>query len=282
MFANNIKYSLLKISLVALLFALGSAALASGWEYKIDNDPSTEKYFRSAELRSSSSINLPFPYNGINYARIVIAQKSDNTIQAFLLVDKGQILCLRQECSAQFHAGEVRDELTFIRDRTLRTNIVKIKYPGWLIKQLSTSREIMVTLDFYNAGSHVLRFTSPQLLRFPKSDEIKAPKLTPSDRDAISAEEACTLSANAYEVFLWAQDNLYSMKTIQSAITISDAIHDVIKTDMMINEAAKADRSNKNEEKEKMYIKVERQKHYDKCMSEFSFLEGRKRNLYYD
>ena len=56
-------------ALLAVVLTLASSTARADWEYWSDVDPMTSKTTQYAGIRGETSLNLPFPYEGMNIPR---------------------------------------------------------------------------------------------------------------------------------------------------------------------------------------------------------------------
>jgi hypothetical protein len=136
--------------------------ISNNWQYHQSVDKMTSKSTKFAEIISNESLNLGFPYDGVNYGRLTLRNK--NGLNIYLSIDKGQIsggydnnfITVRfdEEKAIKFSYSESQDgssDLIFI-DNELK-----------FLSKLKKSKKVLIALPLYHEGNQILEFNTIDL-----------------------------------------------------------------------------------------------------------------------
>jgi len=139
-----------------------STPVINNWEYQEDIDKMTSKTTKFASITSNESLNLDSPYDGLNYARLVLRKKE--RLDIYVSVDKGQItgsydnlyvmVRFDDEKAIQFSYSEPQDhssDLIFIDN--------EIKF----LSKLKKSKKVLISIPFYQNGNQIVEFNTADL-----------------------------------------------------------------------------------------------------------------------
>lgn len=155
-----------KLVAAALSASLSAPVFASGWSYESDTDKMSSVTINYASIVSKDSLNLPFPYSGRNFGRIVVRQHPKYGLDVIVSVDKGQIPCvLGCSGSIRFDSGKPeRIGLNPPADHSSDT--VFLRVPRYFIKKAKAAKRILIQVTMYDAGDQILEFDSPVPLQW--------------------------------------------------------------------------------------------------------------------
>lgn len=111
-------------------------------------------------LRSKNTAQFEFPYNVPGGSHLTIAvRKGKNTFDAFLKVDKGQILCGYSDCGFLVRVNEGKPvTMTGLPSSTNDADMVFVKDAKGFEKIVKAGGSIRIGLKFYKAGQQTFDF----------------------------------------------------------------------------------------------------------------------------
>jgi hypothetical protein len=130
------------------------------WTYSTGTDEATGKTTKSAFLTSKNSMNFDSPYEGIQYGRFVVRNHPRFGVDAYLSIDKGQLLCnsysnstvlvrFDNGAASSYSCGEPAD---------YSSDVVFIRGVGRLENRMKTAKKMFITISVYNEGSRTWEF----------------------------------------------------------------------------------------------------------------------------
>ena len=133
------------------------------WEYDSSIDKMTSNTTKYAIITSNESLNLEFPYDGINYGNLSL-RKNNGRLNIYIKIDKGQItggydnnyikVRFDDEKAITFSYSESQDSS---RDLIFIDNQAKF------LSKLKKSKKILIALPLYQNGTQVLDFNTANL-----------------------------------------------------------------------------------------------------------------------
>lgn len=148
--------------LAASLSALALPTMA-GWEYQNSTDKMTGKAQRFAQVQSTNSLELGFPYSGRNMGQLIVRQHPKYGLDAIVTVDKGQILCNAfDSCTIQVKfdtAPPVRFMAAPAADHD--SKVIFLRDARRFITQAQKAKSILVQIQLFQNGDQVLEFATP-------------------------------------------------------------------------------------------------------------------------
>jgi len=161
--------TLSKAFALACLTVCCTSAIAQ-WRYSTESDKMTGTTTKWAEVRSNNSLSLDFPYKGSNFGRLYVRQKDGKNAEAFVTIEKGQILCRTYDnCAVRVRFDEnqpVRMSAAPAADHS--SKIIFISPPGKFLSSAQKAKRILIELSLYQNGNQVLDFDTPEPLTLPK------------------------------------------------------------------------------------------------------------------
>jgi hypothetical protein len=140
------------------------------WRYSTEADKMTGTTTHWAEVKSDNSLSLDFPYKGSNYGRLYFRQRDGKSPEAFVTIEKGQILCRTYDnCSVRVRFDEsppVRMSAAPAADHS--SEIIFISPPAKFLSSAQKAKRILIELSLYQNGNQVLEFATPEPLTLPK------------------------------------------------------------------------------------------------------------------
>ena len=130
------------------------------WSYSSYTDEATGKKAKTGSLISKNSMSFDFPYGGIQYGRFAVRNHPRYGVDAYLSIDKGQLLCdsynnttvlirFDNGAASSYNCGEPADH---------SSETVFIKGVGRLEARMKTAKKMYVTVSVYGEGSRTWEF----------------------------------------------------------------------------------------------------------------------------
>jgi hypothetical protein len=133
------------------------------WQYDSSIDKMTSKTSKFATITSNESLDLDFPYDGVNFGYLIIRKMNDR-LGILIRVDKGQIsggyennyikVRFDDETPITFSYSEPADnssDLIFIENKTK------------FLSKLKKSKKTLIEIPFYQNGNQILEFNTQNL-----------------------------------------------------------------------------------------------------------------------
>ena len=140
--------------------AAAERAAAGKWSYNTYTDDATGRPSKTASLTSENSMQFDFPYGGIQYGRFTVRNHPRHGVDAYLKIDKGQLLCnsynnptvlIRFDNGAASSYG-----CTSAADHS--SDIVFIESVARLEDRMRTAQKMYLTVSVYGEGSRTWEF----------------------------------------------------------------------------------------------------------------------------
>lgn len=166
MFGRALKSVVAAVAICGIFSSLAFADPTRGWQYETSTDKLSGKESKTATIRSDNSLSLAFPYEGVNYGRLIVRQHPQYGLDVIVAVSKGQIMCYSYDRCTQkirFDDGGV-EKLTVLAAADNSADVVFFAYPKWAIGKLKNAKEIVIQLTMYQAGNQTLVFTADKPL----------------------------------------------------------------------------------------------------------------------
>lgn len=130
------------------------------WSYFGDTDEATGKRAKTASLTSKNSMNFGWPYSGIQYGRFTVRNHPRFGVDAYLKIDKGQLLCDSYSNTfvlVRFDNGAAtRYGCTDAADHS--SDIVFIQNVDGLEARMKTAKKMYITVSVFQEGSRTWEF----------------------------------------------------------------------------------------------------------------------------
>jgi hypothetical protein len=123
------------------------------------------------ETRSLNSLNLKFPYNGINRGELTI-RKSKGKTELIFTINKGQILCDLYTCKGRIKFDS-SPSILFTGDKPSNgtSNMIFISNSSDFIQRIKKSKSVSIEVELYQEGNQILDFNVENLnLDYFKND----------------------------------------------------------------------------------------------------------------
>lgn len=123
------------------------------------------------ETKSLNSLNLKFPYSGINRGELTI-RKSKGKTELILTINKGQILCDLYTCKGRIKFDS-SSSISFTGDKPSdgTSNMIFISNSSDLIQRIKNSKRVSIEVKLYQEGNQILDFNTEKLnLNYFKND----------------------------------------------------------------------------------------------------------------
>jgi hypothetical protein len=146
-------------ALAFLAAASFTTASQAQWSREIVKDRMTgEDAYTQFTARSSNSLDLPAPYQGVNHGTLIQRiGKIQGGVQLTIAIDKGQFICMPGSCTVRLKAGNGQP-------RTVRAAFPADQSRNALVMQEiiePSAEEILVEALVYQAGVQLLTFSTP-------------------------------------------------------------------------------------------------------------------------
>ncbi|WP_125719976.1 hypothetical protein [Flavobacterium ustbae] len=139
-----------------------SSTTINKWEYHQSTDKMTSQSVKFAQILSNESLDLDFPYEGLNYGQLTLMKR--DRLNIYLEIDKGQIsggydnnfITVRfdEEKPIKFSYSEPRDG---------SSNFIFIDNEAKFLSKLKQSKKTLISLPLYQAGNQILEFNTVDL-----------------------------------------------------------------------------------------------------------------------
>lgn len=134
----------------------------NNWTYHQATDKMTSKSIKFAQIMSNESLDLEFPYEGLNYGHLILRKKDG--LDIYLEIDKGQIsggyennfITVRfdEEKAIKFSYSEPQDG---------SSNLIFIDNEFKFLSNLKKSKKTLISLPLYQSGNQILEFKTADL-----------------------------------------------------------------------------------------------------------------------
>lgn len=155
------------LGLFALIFF--SSAAHAGWAYEDSPDQMTGKKTVTASVASSNSLALSSPYKGENLGLLTVRKHPTYGLDVIFQVAKGQIQCSSYSaCKLQVKFDDAPPiHFNGAPPEDNNSTYVFLKNTKLFLKKAATAKRILVQATFFQNGSPVLAFDTPQPLVWP-------------------------------------------------------------------------------------------------------------------
>lgn len=171
-----------RVVILTAAFMVITQAHADQWDYTTAADKMTGKTSTRAAITSSNSLDLPFPYGGANYGRLMVRKHPQYGLDVLVSISKGQILCNSYSgCSVKVRFGDGQP-MTFSASEPddHSSTVIFISNAQKFIDQAKKTKNIKIQMNVYQAGGQVLEFDSPSSLIWGKAVQSKSKEKPPS------------------------------------------------------------------------------------------------------
>lgn len=142
-----------------ILLSIIYCQIASAWEYRESTDKMRGTKTKLAKVASTNKVNFGFPYNGGSKLTIFVRERSQDGLNVFLKISKGQFSCF-DTCAfnVKFDDGSVEYiSATGSDDGSSDTIFVQYDEKGFLSK-LKDAKHVIIEADFFDSGSSQFDF----------------------------------------------------------------------------------------------------------------------------
>lgn len=139
------------------------APIAShNWEYRESIDKMTSKPIKFAQIKSNESLDLKFPYDGVNYGQLTLRNKDGLNI--YLNIDKGQITGGYDNnfITVRFD-NEKPIKFSYSEPQAGNSNFIFIDNEAKFLSKLKKSKKVLISLPLYDEGNQILEFDTIDL-----------------------------------------------------------------------------------------------------------------------
>lgn len=131
------------------------------WQRREYTDQMTDEKGVILGLRSDNSTVFEFPYrvSGGSYLTISLRQQG-GSLDAFMMIDKGQMLCGIRDCKFNLRVGEGPVQTwTGLRSSTHESDIMFIRDARQFQSILQRGEPLRIGIEFHQAGMRTFEFT---------------------------------------------------------------------------------------------------------------------------
>lgn len=160
--ANKVESKIVQIKVAKAQAARIAEEKASygSWQYSTDEDMASGKTSSFAGLKSENTLDLGFPYQGPQFAQLTLRRHPRYGFDAFISIDKGQILCneyTNPHILVRFDKSDVQQfECAEPSDNS--STHAFIRNADEFERGLKGASTAYITLTLYQEGSQSLKF----------------------------------------------------------------------------------------------------------------------------
>lgn len=135
-------------------------ALARKWSYTSDIDPMTSGTTRYARIKSENTINLDFPYQGEQYATLMLRNHPSHGRDVIFSIEQGQLLCTSYSgCRVRIRFDEgAAQTWSAVGPSDHSSTALFIRNFNSFVSHLRRSRVIRIQPEIYEAGAPTFEF----------------------------------------------------------------------------------------------------------------------------
>lgn len=143
------------------MLAFCSAAAHANWQYGERQDNLTGQAEAWAEIKSTESLSLSWPYSGTNFGSLNV-RRSKARVTVWLEVDKGQFVCSVSGCQIEARFDERPPSRFAVQGPADYDSKILIILDGrrFVSEASSAKSTIRVRANMYQEGAPVMRFDS--------------------------------------------------------------------------------------------------------------------------
>lgn len=160
-----------KVLIISLGLFLGSTtAYSADWSYEVKKDKMSGETIKLATLASDNTLKLSPPYDGENnYGMIFVRQTGHETVNVYIAIEKGQILCpgYGDGCSVTVRFDDKKPtSFRAIGPNDYSSTAFFIGDARRFVAASKLAKEILIQFPMYSAGNQILEFHSTQSLKW--------------------------------------------------------------------------------------------------------------------
>ncbi|MCG6540166.1 zinc ribbon domain-containing protein [Pseudomonas sp. KSR10] len=132
----------------------------SPWTLHEYTEAMTDKKAKVLRIRSKNTTNFEFPYNVSGGSGLTLSfRRVEGALDAYLQIDKGQMLCHRNDCRFSLRVGDGKvQQWTGLPSSTHDSDIMFVRDAAQLEAIVKKGGAIRVGIDFYRAGTRAFEF----------------------------------------------------------------------------------------------------------------------------
>lgn len=130
------------------------------WSYYTYLDKMTSRETKLANLVSSNTLNLEFPYSGKNHGTIILRKSKKDGLNVIVQIEKGQIICQRyDDCKVSIRFDDNKaTNWNFSKSADGSSETIFINNASKFLASASKAKRILVSMTLYQAGTQILEF----------------------------------------------------------------------------------------------------------------------------
>lgn len=130
------------------------------WQKHEFKDEMTGDVTKLTFLESSNSVKFDFPYNTPNGSKLrMVVRRMNGKLDAYLSIDKGQMICSSSSCSFRLKSGDDAAETwEASRSTTYDSDLMFVNNDPRFIYALEKQKPLKIGVKFHKAGERVFEF----------------------------------------------------------------------------------------------------------------------------
>ncbi len=134
------------------------------WKEWTGEDGMTGDKIKTVSLRSENGVEFDFPYKQRGGSHLTVTfRERGSKLDAYMRIDKGQMLCSRIECAFSLRVGEGPvQQWTGSPSSTNDSDMMFIRDAAQLEKIMASGQPVRIGLKFYQAGTSAFQFDTSE------------------------------------------------------------------------------------------------------------------------
>ncbi len=146
-----------------------------GWDYERHADKMRGGETLLAHVRSVNTLQLGFPYHGINFGHLQVRQSPQYGLDVILSIDKGQFVCPVDGCAVLVRFDDKpATRMAVVEPADHDSKVLFLSAPKRFIEGARTARTIRVQATIYQEGDQQLEFAPAEPLQWPPAKKAPA------------------------------------------------------------------------------------------------------------
>jgi len=132
----------------------------SPWVAHEYTEAMTDKKVKVLKIRSNNTTSFDFPYSVSGGSGLTLSfRRAEGELDAYLQIDKGQMLCHRHDCRFSLRVGDGKvQQWTGLPSSTHDSDIMFVRDAAQLEAIAKQGGTIRIGIDFYKAGTRAFDF----------------------------------------------------------------------------------------------------------------------------
>ena len=135
----------------------------AGWKYETKINKMTSAKDLFCTVQSNESLNLDFPYEGVNFGTITV-RKMDGDVDILISIMKGQIYggYENEFFKARFDDGK-QITFSFLTPSDNSSETIFVENTSKFLKKLKLSKKVLIQIPLHQNGNQILEFNTQGL-----------------------------------------------------------------------------------------------------------------------